>query len=164
MLKEFSKCRGYMKLCQKLFKELNMRNNMEIKFKAIVENEAFARNVVASFILNLNPSIDELEDIKTAVSEAITNVIVHAYPEKPGNITMKVTTIDNKIDISIIDNGVGIQDIERALTPFYTTKPNEERSGMGFTVMQSFMDRFEVKNDKNGVIVNMGKDLEVVGL
>ena len=141
-----------------------MRNNMEIKFKAIVENEAFARNVVASFILNLNPSIDELEDIKTAVSEAITNVIVHAYPEKPGNITMKVTTIDNKIDISIIDNGVGIQDIERALTPFYTTKPNEERSGMGFTVMQSFMDRFEVKNDKNGVIVNMGKDLEVVGL
>lgn len=141
-----------------------MRNNMEIKFKAIVENEAFARNVVASFILNMNPSIDELEDIKTAVSEAITNVIVHAYPDKPGNITMKVTTIDNKIDISIIDNGVGIQDIERALTPFYTTKPNQERSGMGFTVMQSFMDRFEVKNDKNGVIVNMGKDIEVVGL
>lgn len=141
-----------------------MRNNMEIKFKAIVENEAFARNVVASFILNLNPSIDELEDIKTAVSEAITNVIVHAYPDKPGNITMKVTTNENKIDISIIDNGVGIQDIERALTPFYTTKPNQERSGMGFTVMQSFMDRFEVKNDKNGVTVNMGKDLEVVGL
>ena len=141
-----------------------MRNNMEIKFKAIVENESFARNVVASFILNLNPSIDELEDIKTAVSEAITNVIVHAYPDKPGTITMKVTTINNKVDISIIDNGVGIQDIERALTPFYTSKPNQERSGMGFTVMQSFMDRFEVKNDKNGVIVNMGKDLEVVGL
>lgn len=141
-----------------------MKNNMEIKFKAIVENEAFARNVVASFILNMNPSLDELEDIKTAVSEAITNVIVHAYPEKPGEITMKITTKDNHIDISIMDNGVGIQDIEKALTPFYTTKPDQERSGMGFTVMQSFMDRFEVKNSKSGVMVNMGKDLEVVGL
>ncbi len=139
---------------------------MEIKFKAIAENEAFARNVVASFILPLNPSISELEDIKTAVNEAITNVIVHAYPEKPGYVNMKIVTNNNKILISITDNGIGIQDIERALTPFYTSKPNQERSGMGFTVMESFMDKLEVKNNKEGVTVNMEKEIEksVVGI
>lgn len=137
-----------------------MKNCMEIKFKAIAENEAFARNVVASFILPLNPSISELEDIKTAVNEAITNVIVHAYPEKPGYVNMKIVTINNKVLISITDNGIGIQDIERALTPFYTSKPNQERSGMGFTVMESFMDKLEVKNNKEGVTVNMEKEIE----
>lgn len=139
---------------------------MEIKFKAIPENEAFARNVVASFILPLNPSLSELGDIKTAVNEAITNVIVHAYPDKVGYVTMKIVTNDNKIKISITDNGVGIQDIERALTPFYTSKPNQERSGMGFTVMESFMDKLEVKNNRDGVTVNMEKEIidAVVGL
>ena len=143
-----------------------MKNCMEIKFKAIAENEAFARNVVASFILPLNPSISELEDIKTAVNEAITNVIVHAYPETPGYVNMKIVTINNKVLISITDNGIGIQDIERALTPFYTSKPNQERSGMGFTVMESFMDKLEVKNNKEGVTVNMEKEIEkaVVGI
>lgn len=136
-----------------------MKNSMEIKFKAIPENEAFARNVIASFILPLNPSLNELEDIKTAVNEAVTNVIVHAYPEKSGYVTMKVTTNEEKIQISISDNGVGIKDIDRALTPFYTTKPNEERSGMGFTVMESFMDKLEVKSDKMGVTVFMMKEI-----
>lgn len=136
-----------------------MKNNMEIKFKAIAENEAFARNVVASFILPLNPSLNELEDIKTATNEAVTNAIVHAYPEKPGFVTMKLTTEGNKIHISISDNGVGIKDIERALTPFYTSKPNEERSGMGFTVMESFMDKLEVLSGKAGVTVNMMKEI-----
>lgn len=145
---------------------MNNKNTMEIKFKAIHENEAFARNVVASFVLPLNPSVNELEDIKTAVNEAVTNVIVHAYPEKSGYITMKITTFKNNINISISDNGVGIQDIERALTPFFTSKPNEERSGMGFTVMESFMDKLEVKNNKSGLTVNMQKEIEssVVGL
>ena len=144
-----------------------MKNSMEIKFKAIPENEAFARNVVASFILPLNPSLSELEDIKTAVNEAITNVIVHAYPQKAGEVIMKITTKDNIVEISISDKGVGIQDIERALTPFYTSKPNEERSGMGFTVMESFMDRLEVKNGKFGLTVSMFKEIEqqeVVGI
>ena len=143
-----------------------MKNSMEIKFKAIAENEAFARNVVASFILPLNPSLSELEDIKTAVNEAITNVIVHAYPDKTGYVNMKIVTNDNKINITVSDNGIGIQDIERALTPFYTSKPNEERSGMGFTVMESFMDKLEVKNNKEGLTVSMSKELEknVVGL
>lgn len=136
-----------------------MKNSMEIKFKAIVENEAFARNVVASFILPLNPSLNELEDIKTAVNEAITNVIVHAYPNKTGYITMKITTNNNIVQIYISDNGVGIEDIERALVPFYTSKPNEERSGMGFTVMDSFMDKLEVKSNKEGVTVSMIKEI-----
>lgn len=137
-----------------------MKNVMEIKFKAISQNESFARNVVASFILPLNPSLNELEDIKTAVNEAITNVIVHAYPEKPGYVQMKITTNENKITISITDNGVGIQDIERALTPFYTSKPDEERSGMGFTVMESFMDKLDVKNNKDGLTIMMFKEIE----
>lgn len=143
-----------------------MKNIMEIKFKALPENEAFARNVVASFILPLNPNINELEDIKTAVSEAVTNVIVHAYPEKKGYVNMKITTENKNIQIEIWDNGVGIADIDRALTPFYTTKPNEERSGMGFTVMESFMDKLEVTNKKEGVNVLMSKAIEsdVVGL
>ena len=140
-------------------------NIMEVKFKATKENSQFARNVVASFILPLNPTISELEDIKTAVNEAVTNVIVHAYADKPGFVFMKVTTRNNKVEISIRDNGVGIQDIERALTPFYTTKPDEERSGMGFTVMESFMDGLEVKNNKTGLTVCMTKQLqEAVGL
>ena len=136
-----------------------MKNSMEIKFKAIPENQAFARNVVASFLLPLNPSVNELEDIKTAVNEAITNTIVHAYPEKAGDVTMKITTRANNVEINISDNGVGIKDIERALTPFYTSKPNEERSGMGFTVMESFMDKLEVKSDKRGVSVVMVKEI-----
>ena len=139
-----------------------MKNVMEIKFKAIAENQPFARSVVSSFILPLNPSINELQDIKTAVNEAITNVIVHAYPDKSGYVTMKISTQDNTVKIAISDNGVGIQDIERALTPFYTTKPNEERSGMGFTVMESFMDKLEVKNNKEGLTVCMVKEIESV--
>lgn len=142
-----------------------MKNVMEIKFKAIPENEAFARNVVASFILQLNPSVNELEDIKTAVNEAVTNVIVHAYPDKTGYVNMRITLDKQNIQIDIWDNGVGIEDINKAIMPFYTTKPNDERSGMGFTVMESFMDKLEVTN-KKGVNVTMKKKIEenVVGL
>ena len=136
-----------------------MKNIMEIKFKAIPENEAFARNVVASFILPLNPSVNELEDIKTAVSEAVTNVIVHAYPDKKGYVNMKISTENQNIQIEVWDNGVGIEDLDRALTPFYTTKPNEERSGMGFTVMESFMDDLKVRSNKEGVTVSMSKEI-----
>ena len=143
-----------------------MKNCMEIKFKAIAENESFARNVVGSFILPLNPSLSEMEDIITAVNEAVTNVIVHAYPDKTGYVSMKIVTQDNKINITITDNGIGIKDIERALTPFYTSKPAQERSGMGFTVMESFMDKLEVKNNKEGLTVSMTKEIDnnVVGL
>ena len=143
-----------------------MKNSMEIKFKAIPENQAFARNVVASFLLPLNPSVNELEDIKTAVNEAVTNVIVHAYPDKIGYVNMKISITNNNVQINIWDNGIGIDDVDRAKTPFYTTKPNEERSGMGFTVMESFMDKLEVTSKKDGLNVMMLKSIEsnVVGL
>lgn len=137
-----------------------MKNVMELKFKAIAENEPFARSAITSFILPLNPSLDEISDIKTAVNEAISNVVVHAYPDKDGFVNIKVTTDDNQIEINVSDNGVGIADIDRARTPFFTSKPNEERSGMGFTVMESFMDKLEVKNGKTGLIVCMTKEIQ----
>ena len=141
-----------------------MYNKMSVSFLSISENEAFARNVIACFLINADPTLRELNDIKTAVSEAVTNAIVHGYPNTQGSVEMTAEIIENSVHITIKDYGVGIENLSKALELFYTTKPNQERSGMGFTVMQSFMDRFEVKNDKNGVIVNMGKDLEVVGL
>lgn len=127
-------------------------NKMELRFMAKSENESFARASVAGFCLQLNPTIDQITDIKTAVSEAVTNSIVHAYPGKEkGEIAIKVTLFDdNKVMIEVRDFGVGIDDLEKAKQPFFTTKPNEERSGMGFTVMESFMDSLEVSNQKDG--------------
>lgn len=138
-----------------------MKNKIEIKFKSYPENEGFARTCVASFCLQLNPSLDELSDIKTAVSEAITNSVVHAYPKKLGDILMTMEIIENSVKITITDFGVGITDIDEAMTPFYTSKPDEERSGMGFTVMDSFMDSLIVKNNSSkGVTVEMTKQIK----
>ena len=106
---------------------------MLIKFDSVSENEGFARNVIASFLLPLNPGIGELTDIKTAVSEAVTNAIVHGYPDTVGEVTMLAETDGENVHIVISDSGVGIDDLEAALEPFYTTKPDDERSGMGFT-------------------------------
>ena len=140
----------------------NFKNYMEIKFKALSVNEAFARVCVASFCLSLNPSIDELTDIKTAVSEAVTNCVVHAYPEKSGEITMRCELSGNEVTIEVADNGVGIEDFSKAREPFYTTKPTEERSGMGFAVMESFMDSVELsKNGLKGVKVVMKKRISM---
>lgn len=138
-----------------------MKNKIEIKFKSLPENEAFARTCVSAFCLQLNPTLDEIGDIKTAVSEAVTNCVVHAYPDKIGEIVMEMVCEGDKIHIAIKDNGIGIDNIERALTPFYTTKPDEERSGMGFTVMDSFMDSLVVRNNgAKGLIVEMSKRIE----
>lgn len=138
-----------------------MKNKIEIKFKSLPENEAFARTCVSAFCLQLNPTLDEIGDIKTAVSEAVTNCVVHAYPNRVGEITMQLSIENDKIHIVIKDNGVGIANIEEALTPFYTTKPDEERSGMGFTVMDSFMDSLNVRhNGAKGLIVEMSKRIE----
>ena len=138
-----------------------MKNKIEIKFKSLPENEAFARTCVSAFCLQLNPTLDEIGDIKTAVSEAVTNCVVHAYPDKIGEIVMEMVCEGDKIHIAIKDNGIGIDNIERALTPFYTTKPDEERSGMGFTVMDSFMDSLVVRNNGvKGLIVEMSKRIE----
>ena len=136
-----------------------MKNMMELKFKALPENESFARSVAAGFLMQMNPTLEEIEDVKTAVSEAVTNSIVHAYPTKPGFVTLKMSIKDNTVQISVIDNGIGIVDIKKALSPFYTSKPEQERSGMGFTVIGAFMDALEVKNSKEGLVVNMTKKI-----
>ncbi|MBE7082567.1 MAG: anti-sigma F factor [Clostridiales bacterium] len=133
-------------------------NEMEITFKALSINEGFARACVAAFCLPANPSMDEITDIKTAVSEAVTNAVVHAYPLKDGDITIKVKLYKNGVVIDVIDYGIGIEDFEQAREPFYTSKPNEERSGMGFTVMESFMDSVTLeKSNKRGLTVRMEK-------
>ncbi|MCM1367343.1 MAG: anti-sigma F factor [Roseburia sp.] len=139
-----------------------MKNVMKLKFSALSENEAFARNAVAAFCVGLDPTIDQINDIKTAVSEAVTNSIVHAYaPNSQDNFVEIETEIeDDTVHIVISDNGVGIEDIERAMQPFYTTKPEQERSGMGFTVMESFTDKLTVeKNTPTGTIVSMTKSI-----
>lgn len=137
-----------------------MNNKMIIKFDSISQNEAFARNVIASFILPLNPSLGELSDIKTAVSEAVTNAIVHGYPDSVGEVTMVAEIKDFEIHISISDSGIGIEDLDKALEPFYTTKPEDERSGMGFTIIKTFMDEVSVISKTNlGTTVNMVKSI-----
>ena len=139
-------------------------NEMEITFKAISVNEGFARACVAAFCVQANPSLDELTDIKTAVSEAVTNSVVHAYPKKTGDITIKVyLKDDNSVTISVIDYGIGIKDFNKAKEPFYTTKPEQERSGMGFTVMEGFMDKMEVETELNkGTIVTLTKKIDKI--
>ena len=135
-------------------------NEMTLIIKAISENESFARSTVSAFCVGANLNLDQLTEIKTAVSEAVTNCVVHAYPNKEGDIKINVKRTENKIYIAISDNGVGINNIERAREPFFTTKPEEERSGMGFTVMESFMDKVDVKLNKNGgITVYLEKDL-----
>lgn len=123
---------------------MNSNNKITLKFLSLSQNEAFARNVAACFALQLNPSLAQISDIKTAVSEAVTNAIVHGYPEKSGEVIMECEIIDDLLHINIIDHGVGIMNVEQAIEPFYTTKESEERSGMGFTIMKSFMDDVKV--------------------
>ena len=119
-------------------------NEMELNFLSKSNNEAFARITVAAFAAQLDPTIEELADIKTAVSEAVTNSIIHGYEDTEGIVKVKATLLDNVIEIEISDNGKGIEDIELARKPLYTTKGNLERSGMGFTFMERFMDEVEI--------------------
>ena len=125
---------------------MNKTNFMEVTFKALSVNEGFARVAVAGFCLPLNPSVEELGDIKTAVSEAVTNSVVHAYPKGQGMVTVRCEIVGDEVKITVKDSGIGIEDIPKAREPFYTTKPDEERSGMGFAVMESFMDDVEVES------------------
>lgn len=130
--------------------EKNYDNEMKLSFLAKSDNEAFARIAVASFVASLDPTIEELSDIKTAVSEAVTNAIIHGYEENNnGIVTINSKTKGNTVEIEIIDDGKGIENIEKAKEPLYTTKPELERSGMGFTIMESFMDSMEI-NSKLG--------------
>ena len=133
-------------------------NYFKLEFDAKKVNESFARGAVALFCTELKPTVSELNDIKTAVSEAVTNSIVHGYEEKGGKITLETKIIGNTLDIVIADSGVGIEDLDMALQPFFTTKSEDEHSGMGFTLMDSFMSSLEVKpNEPNGLVVHMTK-------
>ena len=139
-----------------------MKNKMVVKFDSLSENECFARNVIASFLMPLNPSIGVLSDINTAVSEAVTNSIVHGYPEKKGEVTMSAEIDEDKIHIVVSDKGVGIENLEEALQPFFTGKPEDERSGMGFTIIKTFMDEVKVVSEPlKGTIVDMKKLITV---
>ncbi len=128
-----------------------IKNEMKLEFLSKSANESFARIAVAAFFSQLDPTIEELADIKTCVSEAVTNSIIHAYPNKDGIIKINSKLYEDEIHIEISDNGIGIENIEEAREPLYTTKSNLERSGMGFTIMENFMDEFKVES-----IVDLG--------
>lgn len=121
-------------------------NEIKLEFISKSSNEAFARVAVAAFASQLDPTIEELADIKTAVSEAVTNSIIHGYEKKQGVVKISSWLTENEIIIEISDKGKGIENIEMAKEPLYTTKPNLERSGMGFTIMESFMDKVDVES------------------
>lgn len=121
-------------------------NEMKLEFVSKSSNEAFARITVAAFASQLDPTIEELADIKTAVSEAVTNCIIHGYDNRQGIVKVVAKLKENEIIIEISDKGKGIENIEIAKEPLYTTKPNLERSGMGFTIMESFMDSMEIES------------------
>ncbi len=132
---------------------------MQIKFSALSQNESFARVTVAAFIAQLDPTLDELTEIKTVVSEAVTNAIIHGYEQNPAGVVYISAAIeDDMIDLVIRDNGIGIEDIEEARQPLFTTKPELERSGMGFTIMENFMDKIEIESQPgSGTTVRLTK-------
>jgi stage II sporulation protein AB (anti-sigma F factor) len=143
---------------------MNSHNNkVTVLLESRSQNEALARTLVAAFITPLDPSMGELTDIKTAVSEAVTNAIIHGYGEKPdGEIKLTLTLDEGKLTVQISDNGIGISDINQARTALYTSKPEIERAGMGFTVMESFMDEVTVESTPGvGTTVIMVKTLAV---
>lgn len=140
-----------------------MSNLMEVKFSAKSENESLARVIVASFAAKLDPTLDELADIKTAVSEAVTNAIIHGYEEDESKLVyLRCNIIENTIKIVVEDRGKGIDDVQMAMQPLYTSKPELERSGMGFTVMESFMDDVKVSSIKDeGTKIVMTKNINL---
>ena len=134
-------------------------NKMSIEFVSKSQNEGFARVAVAAFVAQLDPTLDEINDVKTAVSEAVTNSIIHGYENKEDGIVRIEAEINkNEITIVIIDKGIGIDDINQAMEPLYTSRPDLERSGMGFTVMDTFMDTLQVTSEEGkGTTVIMSK-------
>lgn len=152
-----------------------MRNEMELIFDAVSDNEGFARVAVAAFIAHLNPTLEEMADVKTAVSEAVTNSVIHGYGNlrgcgkraeqgalNPGKVRVRCVLEKGLLHIEIIDTGMGIEDVERAMEPLYTTRPDLERSGMGFAFMEAFMDELEVDSAPGkGTTVRMAKKIGV---
>ncbi len=137
-----------------------MKNEMTLAFDSISENEEFARVTVAAFASQLNPTLEEVADIRTAVSEAVTNAIIHGYPEGIHTIVLRVRMENQQLEVWVIDEGVGIADISRAMEPLYTSRPDLERSGMGFMFMEAFMDEVKVESSPGmGTTVYMKKQI-----
>ncbi len=135
-------------------------NFMEVVFDAKSENESFARACVAAFCLQLNPTLDEIADIKTAVSESVTNAVVHAYPSHRGQVRVRCEIKGQQVKIVVSDDGIGIANIAMARTPLYTTSKTGDRSGMGFTVMEGFMDKVEVESsERHGTKITLYKEI-----
>jgi stage II sporulation protein AB (anti-sigma F factor) len=138
-----------------------MKNEMKIEFISKSTNEAFARIAVAAFVAQLDPTIEEISDIKTAVSEAVTNAIVHAYQNKDGIVKIKCLIENENVEIEVSDTGEGIENVEEARKPLYTTRSNLERAGMGFTIMENFMDTLKIESIVGlGTKVTMSKKLK----
>ena len=137
-------------------------NEMRLDFRSCPENEALARMVVSAFIMPVNPTLEQLGDVKTAVSEAVTNAIVHGYKGQKGMVRMRCVLYESgELLVEVIDKGCGIADVERARQPFFTTMEESERSGMGFTVMESFMDELRVRSREGiGTTVTMQKRIK----
>ena len=133
---------------------------MKLVIESVSENESFARTVVAAYITRLDPTLEELADVKTAVSKAVTNSVIHGYCGKTGEIEIICTIQGKEITVQVTDHGVGISDIEKAMEPLYTTKPEWERSGMGFAFMEAFMDELKVTSEVGkGTTVLMKKQI-----
>ena len=138
------------------------KNEMEISFDAVSWNESFARVAVAAFVTHLNPTLEEIDDVKTAVSEAVTNAIIHGYENIPaqGKVLLHCILEGDVLHIEVVDKGKGIEDVKRAMEPLFTTRPDLDRSGMGFAFMEAFMDELEVESEVGkGTVVRMTKKL-----
>lgn len=139
------------------------KNEMMVIFDSSSENESFARMVITAFVSRIDPTLEELADIKTAVSEAVTNSIIHGYKDGKGDIRMHASIADRELFVEIEDEGVGIEDIQRAMEPMYTTRPDLDRSGMGFAFMEAFMDGLEVVSEPGkGTLVKMTKKMGAI--
>ncbi|NMB44108.1 MAG: anti-sigma F factor [Clostridiales bacterium] len=143
---------------------MDFTNEMMLEFDSKSINESFARTVVASFVAQLDPTLEEINDVKTAVSEAVTNAIIHGYNDRQGKVKIACKIKNREIFIEVIDDGVGIENIEKAMEPLYTTRPEIERSGMGFSFMEAFMDKLIVESEPGkGTTVKMLKKIEKRG-
>ncbi len=141
-------------------KEQKTDNWMELTFEARSENESLARLAVAAFITPLDPTLEEMADVKTAVCEAVTNAIIHGYEEEGGTVYIRTRMVRDLLEVEVRDTGKGIADVEQAMEPMFTTKPDQDRSGMGFSFMEAFMDELEVDSQPGeGTWVRMKKKL-----
>ena len=137
------------------------KNYLKLQFYSLARNQGFARDAVAAFCLELNPTLSDLSDVKTAVSEAVTNAIIHGYPDGVHTVVVRAVLHEETVELWITDEGVGMEDVKQAMEPLYTSRPELERSGMGFMFMEAFMDQVEVQSSPGvGTTVYMKKRIK----